>query len=89
MSPSEFPQIKWLLIGDDGQHDDELYTTFTSEHPENVVAVAIRRLSPAEAVLAGGRTAVNDHSAAAVPWVSESDGAGLVERLEELGVIES
>lgn len=86
---AEFPDVKWLLIGDDGQHDDELYTTFTSEHPGSVVGVAIRRLSPAEAVLAGGRTAVNDHSAAAVPWVSESDGAGLVERLEEVGVLES
>ena len=30
---TEFPHVKWLLIGDDGQHDDELYTTFTSENP--------------------------------------------------------
>lgn len=85
---AEFPHVKWLLIGDDGQHDDELYTTFTSELPRSVAGVAIRRLSPAEAVLAGGRTAVNDHSAAAVPWVTDSDGAGLVERLEEVGVLE-
>jgi len=83
----EFPHVRWLLIGDDGQHDDELYTTFAAEHPQSVVGVAIRRLSPAEAVLAGGRTAVNDHSAAAVPWVSESDGAGLLERLEDVGVV--
>ena len=40
-------------------------------------------------MLAGGRTAVDDHSAAGVPWVTESDGAGLVERLEEVGVLES
>ena len=85
---AEFPHVRWLLIGDDGQHDDELYTTFTSEHPQSVVGVAIRRLSPAEAVLAGGRTAVNDHSAASVPWVTDSDGAGLVERLVEAGVLE-
>ncbi|GAA2014014.1 App1 family protein [Microbacterium ulmi] len=85
----EFPDVKWLLIGDDGQRDDEIYTRFTSEHPSNVAAVAIRRLSPAEAVLAGGRTAVNDHSAASVPWVTESDGAGLLERLEEVGVVEA
>ena len=76
-SPPSSPRSSGCSIGDDGQHDDELYTTFTSEHPDNVVGVAIRRLSPAEAVLAGGRTAVNDHSAAAVPWVTESDGAGL------------
>ncbi|KQP71375.1 ACP synthase [Microbacterium sp. Leaf288] len=83
----EFPHMRWLLIGDDGQHDDAIYTTFTDEHPSRVVAVAIRRLSPAEAVLAGGRTAVNDHAAAEVPWVSDSDGAGLLERLEDVGVL--
>ncbi len=85
----EFPNVRWLLIGDDGQHDDELYTAFTREHPDHVAGIAIRRLSPAEAVLAGGRTAVDDHSAADVPWVTENDGAGLLERLEEVGVVRS
>ncbi len=82
----EFPHMRWLLIGDDGQHDDEIYTTFTSEFPDNVRGVAIRRLSPTEAVLAGGRTAVDDHSAASVPWVTASDGSGLLERLEDVGI---
>jgi phosphatidate phosphatase APP1 len=84
---TEFPHVTWLLIGDDGQRDDDIYTSFTSDHPDNVAAVAIRRLSPAEAVLAGGRTAVNDHAAARVPWVTGDDGAGLLERLEEVGVL--
>lgn len=83
----EFPKIKWMLIGDDGQHDDDLYTAFTSEFPEHVTAVAIRRLSTAEAVLAGGRTVVNDHSAADVPWVSDSDGAGILDHLTNIRVI--
>lgn len=82
----EFPDVKWMLLGDDGQHDDALYTAFTSEFPEHVTAVGIRRLSPTEAVLAGGRTAVNDHSAADVPWVTGEDGAALLERLTEVGV---
>ncbi|ALJ20530.1 App1 family protein [Microbacterium sp. No. 7] len=84
----EFPRVKWLLIGDDGQHDDDLYTEFTSEFPENVTAVAIRRLSPAQVVLAGGRTSVNDHSAASVPWVTGPDGAALLDRLREAGVVD-
>ncbi len=84
----EFPHIRWLLIGDDGQHDDDLYTEFTSEFPGHVAAVAIRRLSPAEAVLAGGRTAVNDHSAAGVPWVTASDGAGILDRLIDSGIVD-
>lgn len=84
---AEFPLVKWLLIGDDGQHDDDIYTTFASEHPDSVSGVAIRQLSPAEAVLAGGRTAVNDHSAATVPWVTDGHGAGLMDGLAEAGVI--
>lgn len=84
---TEFPQVKWLLIGDDGQHDDAIYTKFTQEHPDSVAAVAIRRLSPTEAVLAGGRNSVDDHSAAGVPWVTASDGAGLLDRLTDVGVI--
>ncbi|NHI17014.1 App1 family protein [Microbacterium excoecariae] len=83
----EFPAIEWLLIGDDGQHDDEIYTQFTAEHPASVAGVAIRRLTAAEAVLAGGRTSVNDHSAAGVPWVSSPDGAGLAKRLERVGLL--
>ncbi|MFV0319734.1 MAG: App1 family protein [Microbacterium sp.] len=83
----EFPQIQWLLIGDDGQQDDAIYTTFAGEYPQNVRAVAIRQLSPAEAVLAGGRTHVDGRSAATVPWVTESDGAGILEQLEEAGVL--
>jgi len=82
----EFPRVTWLLIGDDGQHDDEIYTTFAVEHPDRVAAVAIRRLSPAEAVLAGGRTVVDDHTAADVPWVTASDGAGLLDKLRDVGV---
>ena len=38
---------------------------------------------------AGGRTSVNDHSAVAVPWVSESDGAELLDRLTEAGVVDA
>jgi len=84
----EFPDIQWLLVGDDGQRDDAIYTEFASEFPHNVRAVAIRRLSATEAVLAGGRTHVDDHSAADVPWVTENDGAGLLEQLVAAGVLD-
>lgn len=86
---AQFPDVKWMLVGDDGQHDDALYTAFASEFPDNVTAVAIRRLSPTEAVLAGGRTAVDDHSAAQVPWVTGPNGADLVDRLTEVGVLDA
>ena len=74
--------MRWLLIGDDGQHDEELYAEFAAEHPDNVAAVAIRRLSTGEAVLAGGRTKAEQHGAEA-PWVSASDGSTIADRLGE------
>lgn len=82
----EFPGIRWLLIGDDGQHDEELYAQFAAEHPEQVAAVAIRRLSTGEAVLAGGRAKPEEHSPE-IPWVSASDGSSLADRLAEAGVL--
>src|SRR5690606_26318810 len=53
---SEFPEVRWLLFGDDGQHDEDIYGEFVRQHPRNVAAVAIRQLSAGEAVLAGGRS---------------------------------
>ncbi len=82
----EFPRVRWVLIGDDGQHDEELYREFAREHPHNVAAVAIRQLSTPEAVLAGGRRHVDAHEGAA-PWVWAPDGAGLAHKLAEVGLL--
>jgi len=82
---AEFPDVRWLLVGDDGQHDEEIYGHFADRHPENVAAVAIRELSPGEAVLAGGRSKPEDHRKGQ-PWVYAPDGAGLLGQLEEHGL---
>ena len=39
---AEFPHVRWLLVGDDGQHDPSIYAEFAAAHPDNVAAVAIR-----------------------------------------------
>ena len=51
----DFPQVSWVLIGDDGQHDPQIYADFARRHPQAVRAVIIRELTYSEAVLAGGR----------------------------------
>jgi len=84
---AEFPHVRWLLIGDDGQHDESIYGDFATRHPEHVRAVAIRQLTPGQAVLAGGRTPARSHGADAVPWVYAPDGAGLSDQLGELGLV--
>lgn len=83
----EFPTVSWLLIGDDGQHDERIYRDFAAAHPQNVTAVAIRRLTPGEAVLAGGRSEAVEHRPDDVPWLYADDGAGLIEQLRALGLL--
>ncbi len=82
----EFPDMEWLLIGDDGQHDESIYEEFAREHPENVSAVAIRQLTPGEAVLAGGRSQAS-HDGVRMPWIHASDGAGIAEKLSAIGLL--
>ena len=84
----EFPQIKWILVGDDGQHDESIYAEFEKEHPHNVKAVAIRQLSNGEAVLAGGRKKAEEHTQAGdAPWVYAPDGAGLAAQLSDYKIL--
>ncbi|XUK62875.1 ACP synthase [Plantibacter sp. RU18] len=76
----DFPRLRWLLVGDDGQHDESLYRGFEERHPDRVAAVAIRQLSPGEAVLAGGRSKLGaEHEGAA--WVYAGNGAELLDQL--------
>jgi phosphatidate phosphatase APP1 len=85
---TEFPQVKWLLFGDDGQHDEMLYREFADAHPDQVVAVCIRQLTPGEAVLAGSSLRESPSpEGSRVPWLYAHDGAGLAHQLEELGVL--
>ena len=51
---TEFPDLRWVLVGDDGQHDPQIYSEIADEHPDRVLAIAVRELSPAEQLLAHG-----------------------------------
>ena len=83
----DLPNISWLLIGDDGQHDPVIYADFAHVAPEKVRAIAIRQLTPAEQVLAHGTTTVlpeEQEAAADTPWVVAPDGRGLLSGLRSL-----
>ena len=84
----EFPQLRWILIGDDGQHDEDLYRSFASTHPSGVAAIAIRQLSGGEAVLAGRRLRPEKHvDSDVVPWIYATDGAGMANQFDLLGLL--
>ncbi|WP_114046223.1 App1 family protein [Acidipropionibacterium virtanenii] len=74
------PGVRWVLVGDDGQHDVALYNEFDREHPARVRAIAIRELTPTEQVLAHGTAAGLDpvsrrrRKAGPAPLVRAPDG---------------
>ena len=77
----EFPDVRWLLVGDDGQHDPQIYAEFAAEHPELVAAVAIRQLTATQQVLSHGSPlpaeAESGSGSRSVVTVQAPDGDGL------------
>ncbi|WP_296137670.1 App1 family protein [uncultured Tessaracoccus sp.] len=85
----DLPNIRWLLVGDDGQHDPELYAEFAELQPEHVHARAIRELTPREGVLAHGiRIEGGDlkWQPVASPEFRAADGDGLAAKLRQLDI---
>lgn len=83
----DFPHLRWTLVGDDGQHDPEIYTHFAHHHPGRVDAIAIRQLSATEALLAGGRAEETQQATPGIPWAYGPDGAALSFQLEHSGIL--
>lgn len=88
----EFPNIKWYLVGDDGQHDPMIYREMARHHPRNVRSVLIRQLNPREHLFAHGTIEeryhadrpVEDELDEAVPLIEASDGYGFASQLEQM-----
>ncbi|MEG3613988.1 App1 family protein [Isoptericola haloaureus] len=95
---SWFPHVRWLLVGDDGQHDPEIYADAVQRWPDRVCAVAIRQVEHAS----GSDAAEHEHTGEGpttadpagggepgTPVVRGRDGAVLAERLGRLpGVLD-
>ena len=85
---NEFPHIRWVLVGDDGQHDPKIYGDFVEQRPDTVAAIAIRELTPSEQVLSHGIpvsleefTPARGRHEKEVPVCRAGDGYGLVRLL--------
>lgn len=87
----DFPAIRWLLVGDDGQHDPQLYADFAEARPDRVDAVCIRQLTPTEQVLSHpmGRldAPTRPWATRSVPTFTAPDGHTLLRMLEEAGKV--
>ncbi|MDN5796399.1 MAG: DUF2183 domain-containing protein [Intrasporangium sp.] len=87
----DFPKIRWMLFGDDGQHDPELYADFARMQPDKVAAVCIRELTPTEQVLSHpigrGDSLTRPYVSRTKPTFRAPDGYGLDRMLRRAGLL--
>lgn len=83
----DYPDIKWILVGDDGQYDPLIYGDAVFEHPDRIAGVAIRQLSPGEHVLSHGTATPLEgskrNSRHEVPTIFGADGRELLAQYRE------
>jgi phosphatidate phosphatase APP1 len=88
---TDIPQVRWLLVGDDGQRDPLLYGEVAAEAPGRVRAVAIRQLTPSQQVLTHGTPGplpeVPEPEESPVPELRAPDGDALLAELERAGIL--
>ena len=92
---ADFPDMKFILIGDDGQKDPTTYATIARRYPGRVLAIGIRQLSPREASgnlgTVAGRAATQPIPVTDVPVFTGTTGSNLMKTMlpflkQQLGV---
>jgi phosphatidate phosphatase APP1 len=88
----ELPEVRWLLVGDDGQHDPVVYAEAAAAAPDRVLAVAIRQLSATEQLASHGTPVPKRGQAAGAAVspqapVTATDGFGLRGLLHERDLV--
>ena len=76
------PGVDWVLIGDDGEHDPEIYGDFARAHPQQVAAIALRTNAPL-----GTAAPETKERVGSIPVVRAGDGRALADQLRRLGVL--
>jgi phosphatidate phosphatase APP1 len=85
-----FPNIGWFLVGDDGQHDPDLYVEAAHQYPGRVGAIGIRTLSPMQRMmwLKGTRpAAVAGKEDIDVPFIEAHTGDEMLSEFRALGLL--
>ncbi len=86
----EHPQLRWVLVGDSGQHDPEAYAAVARLRPERLHAIYIREVPPQSP---GRRQRVRELAEEldrlGVPMLLISDSLAAAEHAGELGLLET
>jgi len=88
---TELPSLGWILVGDDGQHDPDLYgEAATAAVAGRVRLIAIRQLTATQQVLTHGtpEPLPERRPTTSAPEVRAPDGFALLEEIRSLGVLD-
>jgi phosphatidate phosphatase APP1 len=79
------PDLRFVLLGDSGEHDPQVYADIVREHPDRILAVYIRevRLDPGD----GRVERVSGAWDSAVPFVLAADSDAVRRHAQDLGLI--
>ena len=86
---ADLPDLQWVLVGDDGQHDPDLYGEAAGASPERVRLIAIRQLTPTEQVRTHGTPdpKPEHQQRSAAPEVRAPDGFALLAEIRARGLL--
>jgi phosphatidate phosphatase APP1 len=87
---AKFPQLRWVLLGDSGQADAELYAEAAQEFGDRILAIYIRDVDPDVADSERDRFVdqyVERVAGTKVPMLRASDSRAIAEHAAKLGLI--
>jgi phosphatidate phosphatase APP1 len=84
-----FPQLRWVLLGDSGQADAELYAHAAQEFGHRIAAIYIRDVDPdSESLLDRGVDAhIQEVAGTSVPMLRARDSLAIAEHAAGLGLL--
>lgn len=85
---SRYQDLPFVLIGDSGQHDPEIYAKVVHEHPDRIRAVYIRNVSRDDARVAEIEELAEEVSRTGSHLVLAADSFVMAEHAAEIGLIE-
>ena len=87
---AELPHLQWILVGDDGQHDPDLYSEADAAAPGRVRLVAIRQLTAAQQVRTHGtpEPKLEHRPSPAAPDLRAPDGYALLAAIRSRGLLD-
>lgn len=86
----EHPQLRWVLVGDSGQHDPEAYAAVARARPDRLHAIYIRDVTPQTPVRSQRvRELAADLSALGTPMLLVRDSVAAAEHAHSLGLLDA